>query len=593
MRPTEKAIHDLFETLQDTTRPELDEKILDACSHELSRIGDSVPAGNNSPWRLLMKNPFTKFTAAAMVFLAVILGITLFPNSKGPMALAGVLESLKNAVCISYDIQIGNDTTIIHDTVYENRIRREILGQTVIIDLNQMRMMTLSTETKQAVYINMDGLPELPKNYIEHLVHLLETLRDAKEGSFEELGPRPHDGRTLQGYLFTYQTTEVELWIDPETSLPAIITERTGGTELTCSHFDFAAEADPALFAMTPPEGYTVIDTQGLIDFKKDATEEAFIQGLRFLAGLRDGWFPMNISLEAFVTNAEEFGRLIEQNFEGTMAQIQASMQLGKSMVFLRFYGGRGPWHYAGNGVRLGEAGRPIFWYPPQGSDNYHVIFGDLHVEEVTEEDLESVVSQSDVNAGYRYQLWGQKKLTWEQEDLWRVKVGGVIEATSTLRLRQGPAFIQTIAMTLPVEGGEILSATLGGTGLPYQARSQTEYVFFPDGEQLANGADTIEVIWQFPLEKIRSDSTYTVPLKTLVQVNSFKLSAGIEPDSGYVWAQPPQDLEKSIQFSRKIYKDYNELAAKFTGQPPLVLFTTSGKSKSEFGTCGLAIKPR
>ena len=40
--------------------------------------------------------------------------------------------------------------------------------------------------------------------------------------------------------------------------------------------------------------------------------------------------------------------------------------------------------NYAGNGVKLGTAERPIFWYQPTGADAYRVIYGDLRVEEVS-----------------------------------------------------------------------------------------------------------------------------------------------------------------------------------------------------------------
>lgn len=594
MRPAEDRIKRLFEQLNDSTRPELDQRILDACTAELRRQEPAAGAEPYSRWRLIMNHSFTKFTAAAMVFLAVILGVTFFPNSKGPIALASVLDTLKNAACVSYDIQMGKDAVTIHDTVYGQRIRRESMEQTSIIDLEQMRILTLNDKEKQAFYINMDGLPELPKNYIEHLIHILETLQNAEKGQTEALGQRDMDDRVLDGYLFTYQTAEVEIWIDPDTLLPVIITERGPGMEMTCRNFDFSVEPDPTRFEMTPPEGYSVIDTQGMIDFKKDATEEAFIEGLRFLAHLRDGWFPREISIESFMRNAEEIGTLVEQKFEGPLAQAQAGMQLGKGLVFLRVYSGRGPWHYAGNGVKLGQAEKPVFWYPPKDSEAYRVIFGDLHVEQITPEDLDSVVSQSTANSGYSYQLWGKPELIWEQEDLWRVKAGGIVEVTSTLTLKQGPAFIHSIPMTLPIKDAEVLSATLNGIGLPYQQNSATEYVFFPDGEQLANGANTIELVWQFPLESLApmGDEGYTVPLKTPVPVIRFRISAGIEPGSGYTWTKSGEELEKSIQFSKQMDLEYDSLAAKFTGEPPLVLFKTNGAAASDFGTCGLMIKP-
>jgi hypothetical protein len=39
--------------------------------------------------------------------------------------------------------------------------------------------------------------------------------------------------------------------------------------------------------------------------------------------------------------------------------------------------------HYAGKGVKPGTPDRPIFWYKPEGTSKYHVIFADLSVKEV------------------------------------------------------------------------------------------------------------------------------------------------------------------------------------------------------------------
>jgi hypothetical protein len=49
---------------------------------------------------------------------------------------------------------------------------------------------------------------------------------------------------------------------------------------------------------------------------------------------------------------------------------------------------GEGKWHYAGEGVKLGDAGKAIFWYRPKGSDTYRVIYADLSVKDVVPENL-------------------------------------------------------------------------------------------------------------------------------------------------------------------------------------------------------------
>jgi len=44
--------------------------------------------------------------------------------------------------------------------------------------------------------------------------------------------------------------------------------------------------------------------------------------------------------------------------------------------------------HYVGNGVKLGEGESEVFWYRPDGSEAYRVIYGDLSVKDVAPENL-------------------------------------------------------------------------------------------------------------------------------------------------------------------------------------------------------------
>lgn len=64
-------------------------------------------------------------------------------------------------------------------------------------------------------------------------------------------------------------------------------------------------------------------------------------------------------------------------------------MTVGKGMMFHQMIDiGGTNWHYAGSGVKLGDASKPIFWYQPQGSQTYRVIYGDLSAKDVAPENL-------------------------------------------------------------------------------------------------------------------------------------------------------------------------------------------------------------
>jgi hypothetical protein len=81
MRPTAKKIQNLLKNLNDKTRPELDKKILDDCLKELNTQKSSAPVKGPNIWSIIMHSKITKPVAAAMVFIAVILSLTLFDKT--------------------------------------------------------------------------------------------------------------------------------------------------------------------------------------------------------------------------------------------------------------------------------------------------------------------------------------------------------------------------------------------------------------------------------------------------------------------------------------------------------------------------------
>jgi hypothetical protein len=59
-----------------------------------------------------------------------------------------------------------------------------------------------------------------------------------------------------------------------------------------------------------------------------------------------------------------------------------AHVKIQRGMAFTAKLPSAADWHYAGQGVSLGAADRPIFWYRPQESKKYRVIYADLAVHE-------------------------------------------------------------------------------------------------------------------------------------------------------------------------------------------------------------------
>ena len=324
------------------------------------------------------------------------------------------------------------------------------------------------------------------------------------------------------------------------------------------------------MFSMEPPAGYAVVDSQAMFDFKKDGTEENFIYMLQVLADLRDGWFPQDVSIEAYMNQAVEIGHLIEAKYEGTMKQMQVGMNMGKGLIFLRFYKGYGPWYYAGNGVKLGEADTPIFWYQPKKELPFRVIFGDLHAESVDPNDIDALVASRQGYMDYAYQIWDKPDIQGHQEDNLYIKAGDMIECHTKIDIRMGPMFLPSVNIQLPYNA-TLISATLGKeeTPLPYEKDDGTNYRFMPDGQLLASGEHVINLIYEFPIENLEQvDYGYKVILDSLIPTSSYKLHATLEPNCGWIFMEDNSEKRK------------------------LTLFTRNGNVSSSFGTCGLPIQP-
>ena len=254
-----------------------------------------------------------------------------------------------------------------------------------IIDLEAGRVLTLDTEKKEAAYINIKGLPPIP-NYMEILRNVIAGLQAHPEFEVEELGEREIASQKLIGFRATHPKAEIIIWADPQTALPVRIEQISGQMKVICKNVMFDVPMDEELFSMDVPEGYT--QQQVELDLF-GATEEDFIEGLRIRAeGLGDGQFPDGVAVEDYLKQAPAIAKKIEELGLSQEEQTELGMKLSRYLLFIRFFKGEGQWHYAGKGVKLGDADTAIFWYQPKDLETYRVIYGDLSVKDVAPENL-------------------------------------------------------------------------------------------------------------------------------------------------------------------------------------------------------------
>lgn len=232
----------------------------------------------------------------------------------------------------------------------------------------------------------------------------LLVVNEYKTLPCEDLGEKELEDRRVRGYRHlsgNVNCSKMTWWVDIQTDLPVMIVNEwsdknplnpeTNG-DYTCVWRDmvFNAKLDDRLFDMAAPEGYFLrVDRKNWTppECRDLPREEDLLLALRLYAEDHEGLFPPEFVQDVILDSETMISPLPEEK----QARIA---KLARGFDFVeRLYWAGSDWHYAGRGIRLGQADKPIFWYRRADMEKYHVIFGDLRVQEVNQQDLSSTNS--------------------------------------------------------------------------------------------------------------------------------------------------------------------------------------------------------
>ena len=392
MRPTDK-----IEKIVTQTKIKTDAEVSRHVLNDLLNLLPPADTANTSAdrptlWRTLMKTKTIKFAAAAAIIVAIAIVSSQLVFVQPTFA--EVVRPILNARTLVYDFITGpeDEGTLIHDIVSGGRIRRTISTMetmTMILDTENARMLNLENSKKQASYFDMAGpLQYGTQGFLDFIRQTIRRTQENPEASAEKLGTRQINGRTAVGFAAGDQNRRIEIWADTKTALPIRIELEIGEQLATLKNFQFDIPVDPALVSMDVPAGYTLVETK--LDLS-NPTEEDFIAGLKVWAEtLLDGRFPESITNDQYMKQVPLLeGAVAALNLPKDEAE-QIGANFIKGMMFITLFEAKGmePWHYAGNGVKLGDAATAIFWYRPKDASNYRVVYGDLNVADVSADQL-------------------------------------------------------------------------------------------------------------------------------------------------------------------------------------------------------------
>ncbi len=524
-------------------------------------------------WRFLMQSRALRFAAAAVIVIAVLFGLQFVGTSS--VTFAQAIQPILNANTAILDIVIGIEdpnTPVIRDMIVGSRIRRtvdNIEGSVSIIDLESSRILSLTEKTKEAVYVDLKGLPSIP-NYLDHLKNVFIKLQDSPHFEIQDLGTKQIDGRAAVGFLARHPNAEITLWADAGTGLPVRIEQKEGRMLVICKNLQFDVPMDEALFSMEVPEGYS---EQKMEMDLFGSTEADFIEGLRIRAEIfGDGRFPDGVGVEDFMRSIEAMQGKGEKLGLSKEQEAELGMKMNRHLLFIRFFQGEGKWYYRGQGVQLGEAETPVFWYRPKDSASYRVIYGDLHVEDVAPESLPEPLDPDDVaEVTIGYQQWSKPDFVGTQEDYWMILPEGKARVKAYVTLLKGPTGVSSMPVALPYPSAPLEAVLLDREPLTFEKTGNGTYNIELPLDKLAAGPVKLLFQWHVSLSDLpREGDTIKTVLKSLIPVTSYALKVGVDPQSGFELTQEPKGLW-------------------------ITPFTWGGADKTgtEFGSCGLLLRPR
>jgi outer membrane lipoprotein-sorting protein len=346
----------------------------------------------NGVWRAIMQNKQMRLAAVAAI--VVITGMAGIQFLTGTNAYAQVVQEIRNARTVVFTIlsqsNNGNGETIKTDMAYKEpgHLRTSTVdGYICIGDFTGSKIMSIVPQGGYSIG-DLNSLKATPGN--PGPFASIEAMKNLPAKADAKLGAKEIDGIDCEGYRVTQGDLTSIIWLDAKTGdLVQVEHKYTSapGMNTIIKNIKFDVELEDSLFSMTPPAGSKPM----AVEMKSDAalqTEETFVAWLGWWAnGNTDETFPPIVAgteMAKVCMDMAKQGKLKGSSWEKVNPQ-----QMYNAMLFVALLPREeSKWRYAGNGVKINTPNTPIFWYRPAGSQTYRVIYADLTVREMTEDQL-------------------------------------------------------------------------------------------------------------------------------------------------------------------------------------------------------------
>ncbi len=448
MKPTDK-IEKLVKKYNINVNPKRDEQVLDEIllAQKKGNANQSMTVSTAIDlWRIIMKSRITKFAIAAVVLIAVLIGMNQFGGSIDGASIAwgDIIHEIVVAKTATFDLIIKKDSQVIqqsHITCKAPGLIRQIMpdGAVHIADFKKHKILVLNTKSKKAILreLTEDSTQLAMLDVFGSFQKRLDTMIHFQDETVESLGYRTIGGKDVIG--FRIQITEADevigwqgkgtftVWAESSTKLPIRLEfyDEMFGINTVMDKLELNMKLDESIFEIKVPDEYELETIQQKAMNNETSgnftgiDEKQIIEGFRSWVYLTDGVFPSSMTMDAI--------KDLDPDATLSMKQVGWGFQVGVSNIDLNYelYSASNDnpisteelrvirkkfnaalsnslngfiavfqlpadtnWHYSGSGVTINDIDTPIFRYRPKGSINYRVIYGNLTVEDIAPENL-------------------------------------------------------------------------------------------------------------------------------------------------------------------------------------------------------------
>jgi len=279
----EKEIKRRFEAISSfKTRPEVTARDLERVRRMLIRQPGEQETRRQNIWRIIMKSRITKLATAAVIIIAVLIGINQFGGSIDmaaptfaeivrPLLTAetGTFKMTINVIRSGLDwINCGEEPIQTIEVMFAgpSRTRWNVpTGEVLVANMQYGKVMILMPAKMQAAVMQVSPPGVIQRhnrfNKLLELRRLIQYALEAEDDSVEFLGRQNINGVNTIGYRITGHG-DITIWADSKTKLPIQIEQSIGAETAVVNDITYNIELDESLFSVEPPKGYSVANPE-------------------------------------------------------------------------------------------------------------------------------------------------------------------------------------------------------------------------------------------------------------------------------------------------------------------------------------------